>query len=65
MPTQQLRLNGIPARPLMLIRVILENMVHLLERAAFRLGDKEECPDAGKHAEDGEEDVGAVAGAFH
>lgn len=52
------------ARFLRFTGIILEDVVHLLERAALGLGDEEECPDECKETEDGEEDVGAVAGVF-
>lgn len=44
---QELHLNGAPACPLMLIRVILEDVVHLLEGAALGFGNKEVGPDTG------------------
>lgn len=48
----------------MLVRVVLEEMVHLLEGAALGLGDEEIGPNTGENTEDGKEDVGAVPGVF-
>lgn len=45
--------------------VILEDMVHLLESAAFGLRHEEESPNSSQHAEDGEEDIGAVSGILN
>lgn len=61
---QQLHLNRAPTRPLTLIRVILEDMIHLLERTAFSLRNEEVSPDASENTENGEEYVGTVAGVF-
>jgi len=44
--------------------VILEHMVHLFEGSALGFGHEEECPDSGENTEDGEEDVGSVAGVL-
>jgi hypothetical protein len=61
---QQLRLDSVSARFLRFTGIVLEDVVHLLEGAALGLGDEEEGPDEREETEDGEEDVGAVAGVF-
>lgn len=45
-------------------RVVLEDVVHLFQRATLGLGDEEECPDKGEEAEYGEEGVCAEAGVL-
>jgi hypothetical protein len=49
------------AFPLMLARVILENMIHLLECATHSLRHEEEGPNAREHTEYSKEHVGTVA----
>jgi hypothetical protein len=61
---QQLRLNRIPARLLLLTRVVSEDMIHLLQRASLRLGNEEVGPYPGQNTEDGEEDICAVVCVF-
>jgi hypothetical protein len=51
----------VSARFLRFAGIILEDVVHLLERAALGLGDEEEGPDECEETEDGED---AVAGVF-
>ena len=53
------------AFPLMFVRVILEDMVHLLECATHSLRHKEEGPNTREHTEYSEEYVGTVARVFN
>jgi len=62
---QELNLDGTPACPLVLVRVILEDVVHLFESAALGLRNEEIGPDTGEDTEDGEEDIGAVSCVFN
>lgn len=50
--------------PIGLAGIVLEDVVHLLEGAPFRLGHEEKGPQEGEDTEDGEEDVGTVAGVL-
>lgn len=62
---QQLGLNSMPTCLVGLVGAVLEHMVHLLKGASRGLRDKEECPDEGEETEDGEEDVGSIAGILN
>lgn len=57
----QFHLDSPSPCPLILTRVVLEDVVHLFQRPPFGLWYKEESPDTGEYAEDGKEDVCAVA----
>lgn len=48
----------------MLIRMILEDMIHLLKGSALRFRNEEVRPHPGENTENGKEDVCAVAGVF-
>lgn len=61
----KLRLDSSSLLLLRFTGIILEDMVHLLKGAAFGLRYEEESPNSGKHAEDGEEDIGAVSGILN
>ena len=61
---QKLHFNRSPASSLLLTRVILKDMIHLLESAAFSLRDEEVRPDTRQDTEDGEKYVGSVACVF-
>lgn len=61
---QQLRLDSLPPRLLRFARIILEDVIHLLQRAALSLRNEEKRPDKREETEDSEEDVGAVAGVL-
>lgn len=56
------RLDGLPNRAFRFIRIILEDMVHLLKGAAHSLRNKEIGPDTREYTEYREEDVCAVSG---
>jgi hypothetical protein len=58
----QLGLNGLSARLVGLVGVVLKHMIHLFKGPSAGLRDKEECPDEREETEYGEEDVSSVAG---
>lgn len=59
--TDYLRLDSSANRTLSFIRVILENMIHLLESSTHSLRNEEICPDTSENTEYCEENVCAVA----
>jgi hypothetical protein len=58
----ELGFNCSPLLFLCFARVVLENVVHLFESSTLGFGYEEVCPDSGEHTEDGEENIGSVAG---
>lgn len=62
--SEQFGFNGLAALLFGSARVVLEDVIHLFQRAALGLGNEEECPDKGEKAEYGEEGVCAEARVF-
>lgn len=61
---EQFRLSNSPTCPLLLTRIVLEDMIHVLECASHCLRHNEESPDPGESTEDREKHIGTVAGVF-
>jgi hypothetical protein len=63
--TNQLGFYHASLRSFLFARVILEDMIHLLESPAFGFRYKEVGPHCSENAKDGEENVGTVAGVLN
>lgn len=57
-------LNSLSALLFAFTRIVLENMIHLLQRSTLGLWNTEECPNPRQKAEDREEDVCTVTGVL-
>ena len=63
-PSRNSQLNALPPGLLARRAIIAEDLVHLFERLASRLGHEEVNPEERKQAEYSKEDVCAEAGVF-
>lgn len=59
--TNEFGLDHTPLSLFFFARIVFEHMVHLLKGSALGLWHKEESPDSGEQAKDGEEDISTVA----
>lgn len=64
LPSINFRFDSLSALFFTFTRVVLENVIHLLQRPTLSFWNEEECPDTRQKTEDCEEDVCAFASVF-